>query len=102
MAAKLDSPRMEVLVKLHHLTAQKDKEPLSKTVVAFLRRSGEGMLGRLLVEMVVVLSADSAQVGSKLLAEAAIEYSINVDEIGTAVRKEFAEREKAKASKKAR
>jgi hypothetical protein len=100
MAAKLDLPRMEVLAKLHHLTAQKDKEPLSKTVVAFLRRSGEGMLGKLLMEMAVLLSADSAQAGSKVLAEAAKEYSINVDEIGTAVSKEFAEREKAKAAKK--
>ena len=100
MTAKLDLQCMEVLAKLHHLTAQKDKEPLSKTVVAFLRRSGESMLGRLLVEMAVLLSADSAQAGSKVLAEAAKEYSINVDEIGTAVSKEFAEREKAKAAKK--
>jgi ParB family chromosome partitioning protein len=45
MAAKLDLPRTEILAKLHQLTAQKGKEPLSKTVVAFMRRSGEGMLG---------------------------------------------------------
>ena len=45
MAAKLDLPRMEILAKLHQLTVQKGKEPLPKTVVAFIRRSGEGVLG---------------------------------------------------------
>ena len=99
MAAKLDLQRMEILAKLHHLTAQKDKEPLSKTVVAFLRRSGEGMLGRLLVEMAVLLRADSEQAASKVLAEAAKEYDISVDVISAAVSKEFVEREKAKAAK---
>ena len=74
MAAKLDLPRMEILAKLHQLTAQKGKEPLPKTVVAFIRRSGEGMLGRLLVEMAVLLRADSEQAASKVLAEAAKEY----------------------------
>jgi ParB family chromosome partitioning protein len=100
MAAKLDLPRMEILAKLHQLTAQKGKEPLPKTVVAFIRRSGEGMLGRLLVEMAVLLRADSEQAASKVLAEAAKEYDISVDVISAAVSKEFAEREKAKAAKK--
>ena len=100
MAAKLDLPRMEILAKLHQLTAQKGKEPLPKTVVAFIRRSGEGMLGRLLVEMAVLLRADSEQAASKVLAEAAKEYDISVDVISAAVSKEFAERERAKTAKK--
>jgi ParB family chromosome partitioning protein len=94
MAAKLDLPRMEILAKLHQLMAQKGKEPLPKTVVAFIRRSGEGMLGRLLVEMAVLLRADSEQAASKVLAEAAKEYDISVDVISAAVSKEFAERER--------
>jgi len=101
MAAKLDLPRMEILAKLHQLTAQKGKEPLPKIVVSFIRRSAEGMLGRLLVEMAVLLRADSEQAASKVLAEAAKEYDISVDVINTAVSKEFAERERAKAAKKA-
>jgi ParB family transcriptional regulator, chromosome partitioning protein len=101
MAAKLDLPRMEILAKLHQLTTQKGKEPLPKIVVSFIRRSAEGMLGRLLVEMAVLLRADSEQAASKVLAEAAEEYDISVDVISTAVSKEFAEREKAKAAKKA-
>ena len=91
MAAKLDLPRMEILAKLHQLTTQKDKEPLPKTVVSFIRRSAEGMLGRLLVEMAVLLRADSEQAARKVLAEAAKEYDISVDVISAAVSKEFAE-----------
>jgi hypothetical protein len=53
------------------------------------------MLGRLLVEMAVLLRADSEQAASKVLPEAAKEYDINVDVIGAAVSKEFTEREKA-------
>jgi ParB family chromosome partitioning protein len=101
MAAKLDLPRMEILAKLHQLTTQKDKEPLPKIVVSFIRRSAEGMLGRLLVEMAVLLRADSEQAVSKVLAEAAKEYDISVDVISAAVSKEFAERERAKTAKKA-
>jgi hypothetical protein len=49
------------------------------------------------VETAVLLGADSGQAGSKVLAEGAKEYMIHVDAIGTAVSKEFAAREKAKA-----
>ena len=100
MAAKLDLQRMETLAKLHRLPVQKGGETLHKTLVTFLRGSGEGMLGRLLVEMAILLRADSEQAGSKVLAEAAKEYSIDVDSISAAVNKEFAERDKAKAAKK--
>ena len=100
MAAKLDLPRMEIFAKLHQLTAQKGKEPLPKIVGSFIRRSAEGMLGRLLVEMAVLLRADSEQAASKVLAEAAKEYDISVDVISAAVSKEFADREKVKAAKK--
>ena len=100
MAAKLDLPRMEILAKLHQLTTQKGKEPLPKIVVSFIRRSAEGMLGRLLVEMAVLLRADSEQTASKVLAEAAKEYDISVEVISAAVSKEFAERERAKTARK--
>jgi hypothetical protein len=69
-------------------------------LVTFLRSSGEGTLGRLLVEMAILRRADSEQAGSKVLAEAAKEYSIDVDLIGAAVSKEFAERDKTKTAKK--
>ena len=38
MAAKLDIPRLDLLAKLHHVTAQKDAETISKTVTALPTR----------------------------------------------------------------
>jgi hypothetical protein len=66
-----------------------------------MRRSGEGMLGKLLVEMAVLIRADSEQAASKVLGEAAKEYNISVEVISAAVSKEFAERERVKTAKKA-
>jgi hypothetical protein len=43
------------------------------------------MLGRLLVEMAVLLQADSEQAASKVIAEAAKEYDIRVDVISAAL-----------------
>jgi len=98
--AKLDLQRMETLAKLHRLQVQKGGETVQKTLVAFLRSSGEGTLGRLLVETAILLRADSEQAGSKVLAEAAKEYNIDVVSIGAAVNKEFAERDRTKTAKK--
>ena len=100
MVANLDIPRLDILAKLHHVTAQKEDENISKTVTAFLRRSSEGTLGRVLVEMAILLRADSPQTGNKALAEAAKEYNVSVDTIAAAVSKEFAERDKAKTAVK--
>jgi hypothetical protein len=57
---------------------QKEEKAPANTVAAFLRQSGEGMLGRLPVEMAVLLGADPSQSGSKVLAEAVQEYNIIV------------------------
>ena len=101
LAGKLDLPRTEIVAKLHHLSGTKETEPLSKTVQAYLRRAPEGTLGRLVMEMAVLLRMNSGQDSNRVLAEAAKEYNLSVDTIGATVRKEFAAREKAKAEKKA-
>jgi hypothetical protein len=50
--------------------------------------------------MAVLLRTGSEQPASKVLAEAAKEYDISVDEISATVSKEFTERENAKAAKR--
>jgi ParB family chromosome partitioning protein len=101
MVSKLDQPRLEIVAKLHHLGPSKDDEPLPKTVLGYLRRISEGTLGRLIVEMTILLRVSSGQDSNRVLAEAAKEYNVNVESIAATVKKEFAEREKAKAVKKA-
>jgi len=101
VVSKLDSQRLEVVAKLHHLGPSKENEPPTKTVLGYLRGVSEGTLGRLIVEMAILLRVNSAQDGNRVLAEAAKEYNVSVESIAATVKKEFADREKAKAAKKA-
>ena len=97
---KLDQPRLEVVAKLHHLGPSKEDDPLTKTVLGYLRGIPEGTLGRLIVEMTILLRISSGQDSNRVLAEAAKEYNLNVETIAATVKKEFADREKTRAAKK--
>jgi ParB family transcriptional regulator, chromosome partitioning protein len=101
MAGKLDEPRLEIVAKLHHLGPSKEDDPLTKTVLGYLRGIPEGTLGRLIVEITILLRVSSGQDSNRVLAEAAKEYNVNVESIAATVKKEFADREKVKATKKA-
>jgi ParB family chromosome partitioning protein len=100
MVSKLDLQRLEVIAKLHHLGPSKENDPLTKTVLGYLRGIPEGALGRLIVEMTILLRVSSDQDSNRVLAEAAKEYNIDVASIAAVVKKEFADREKAKSAKK--
>jgi ParB family chromosome partitioning protein len=101
MVSKLDPQRLEVVAKLHHLGPSKEDDPLTRTVLGHLRGISEGTLGRLIVEMTILLRISSGQDSNRVLAEAAKEYNVSVESIAATVKKEFADREKAKAAKKA-
>jgi ParB family chromosome partitioning protein len=62
-------------------------------VQAYLRRAPEGTLGRLIVEMSILLRVSSGQDSNRVLAEAAKEYNTSVETIAATVRKQFATRE---------
>jgi hypothetical protein len=83
MVSKLDEPRLEVVAKLHHLGPSKEDDPLTKTVLGYLCGIPEGMLGRLIVEMTILLRVSSGQDSNRVLDEAAKEYNISVDFIAT-------------------
>jgi hypothetical protein len=76
------------------ISGSKEEEPLSKTVQAYLRRAPEGTLGRLIVEMSILLRVSSGQDSNRVLAEAAKEYNISAETIAATVRKEFATRDR--------
>lgn len=68
---------------------------LSKTFAAFLRRTDEGTLSRLVVETTILLAASRTNPAT-VLRDAATTYKVNTDAIALNVKQEFAAKEKAK------
>jgi len=99
LAAMLDENRLAVIAKQHGIKKEKDSDSITKLFVAFLRRSEEGALGRVLVELIIVLAATHSN-APKVLSEAAAIYKVDTDAIAAKVKQEFAAKHKAKAQKK--
>ncbi|HEY1802906.1 MAG TPA: hypothetical protein VGG45_00350 [Terracidiphilus sp.] len=68
---------------------------MAKTLLAFLRRTDEGTLSRLLVESSILLAASRSN-PTTVLRDAASTYKVDTEAITTKVRQEFAAKEKAK------
>ena len=100
LAATLDDKRLAIVIRQHGIGKVKDADSLSKLLTAFLRKSDEGILGRLLVEMVILQSTQSQTEAAKVLRNAADLYKVDVDAISAKVKQEFAAKEKAKAVEK--
>jgi ParB family chromosome partitioning protein len=67
---------------------------------AFVRKAEESVLGRLLVEIVILHSTHSASDSGKVLKDAADFYKVDVDAITAKVKQEFAATDWAKIAKK--
>jgi len=65
LSAVLDERRLAIVIWQHGIGKAKDADPLSKLVTAFLRKSEEGILGRLLGEMVIIPDHAFANRGGK-------------------------------------
>ena len=72
----------------------------SRLVGLRLRKSDESALGRLIVEVVILLSARSQPDAGKVLKNAAQVYKVDTDAIALKVKQEFAAKEKTKTGKK--
>ncbi len=70
-----------------------------QTFVAFLRRTDENTLGRIVVESAILLAASRAN-ASQVLRDAATAYKVDTDAIAAKVKQEFATKDKVKAEKK--
>ncbi|WP_158791632.1 ParB/RepB/Spo0J family partition protein [Granulicella sp. L60] len=99
LAAMLDENRLAIVAKQHGIKKAKDSDSIEKLFAAFLRRAEESVLGRLTVELTIVLAAARSNAPS-VLKEAATVYKVDTDAITAKVRKEFVDKEKAKAVKK--
>jgi ParB family chromosome partitioning protein len=78
----------------------KEGESAPKLLTAFVRKSDESALGKLIVETVILLSARTQSDGGKVLRAAAQVYKVDPDAIALKVKQEFAAKEKARSQKR--
>ena len=100
LTSLLDESRLSIVARRYGIKKAKDNDSIEKLFVAYLRRAEESVLGSVLVEQSILLSAarnNSAQV----LRDAATAYKVDTDAIALKVKQEFAAKEKARGAKKA-
>ena len=102
LAAVLDERRLAIILRQHNLGKPNGtSDAPAKLLAAFLRKSDESTLGRLLVEVAILQAAHSPNDTGKALREAADYYKVDVAAITAKIKQEFAAKEKAKTVKKA-
>jgi ParB family chromosome partitioning protein len=99
LVSVLDESRIETLSRQHGIRQKRDEGGIAKTLLAFMRRTDEGTLSRLMVEATILLAA-SRQNGTSVLKDAATLYKVNTEAIGQKVKQEFAAKAKTKKEPK--
>jgi ParB family chromosome partitioning protein len=100
LAGLVDERRLEIVARQHGIKREKDSDSMAKLFAAYLRRAEESVLGSVLVELTILLTAAHRQT-AQVLNEAAAAYKVDTDAIAAKVKQEFAAKDKAKATKKA-
>ena len=96
----LDERRLAIILRQHGISKSTGPtDTPAKLLAAFVRKAEESVLGRLLVEAVILYSAQSANDAGRVLRDAADIYKVDVDAITAKVKQEFAAKDKAKAAK---
>jgi len=91
----MDENRLTMLARQHGIRQKRDEGGVAKTFAAFLRRSEEGTLSRLLVETAVLLAASRSNPAT-VLRDAASTYKVDTEAITAKVKQEFVAKERAK------
>jgi ParB family chromosome partitioning protein len=100
LAAMLDERRLAIVLRQHGIgKAKGPADTPAKLLAVFIRKAEESILGRLLVEIVILHSASSVNDSGKLLKEAAEFYKVDVNTITVKVKQEFTANDKAKTAK---
>jgi ParB family chromosome partitioning protein len=104
LTATVEERRLAVLLRLHGInkTQATTADAQAKLFTAFLRKSDESTLGRVLVELSILQTLHSQSDSSKALREAAEFYKVDVAAITAKVKQEFSAKDKAKAAKPAK
>lgn len=101
LANLLEENRAAILAKQHGIKKSRENESVGKLLTAFLRRADESTLGRSVIESVILLTAMRGN-ASHALCDAATVYKVDTDAISGKVKQEFAMKDKAKTTKKAK
>ena len=100
VATILDERRLEVVTRNRGIKKAKESDSTPKLLNTYIRKSDEGELGRLLMEMVILHAARTQQDGGRVLKEAAEHYKVDTDAIALKVKQEFTAKEKARIANK--
>jgi ParB family chromosome partitioning protein len=99
MLPLLDDNRVEIVARNRGIRT-KEGESAAKLLTAFLRKAEESVIGKLIVETVILLSASKQTDGGKILRAAALAYKVDTDAVALKVKHEFAAKEKARSAAK--
>jgi ParB family transcriptional regulator, chromosome partitioning protein len=100
LAGLVDERRLEIVSRQRGVKREKDSDSIAKLFVAYLRRAEESVLGGVLVELTILLTAARRQT-TQVLNDAAAVYKVDTDAIAAKVKQEFAAKDKARAANKA-
>jgi ParB family chromosome partitioning protein len=95
----MDEPRLAMIARNRGVRS-KEGESVGRLLAGVLRKADESELGRVLVEIVILLSTRSQTDGGKALRIAAQTYKVDTDAIALKVKQEFAVKAKAKKETK--
>ena len=99
LAGLVEERRLEIVARQRGIKREKDSDSIAKLFAAYLRRAEESVLGSVLVELTILLTAARQQT-TRVLNEAAALYKVDTDAIASRVKQEFAAKDRAKVSKK--
>jgi ParB family chromosome partitioning protein len=99
MLTLLDDKRVEMVARNRGIRA-KEGESAAKLLTAYLRKAEEGVIGKLIVEAVILLSASKQADGGKVLRAASQAYKVDTDALALKVKHEFTAKEKARSAAK--
>jgi ParB family chromosome partitioning protein len=99
MLPLLDDKRLEMVARNRGIRA-KEGESAAKLLTAFLRKAEDGVIGKVIVEGVILLSASKQADGGKVLRAAAQAYKVDTDAIALKIKHEFAAKEKVRSAAK--
>ena len=100
LTSLMDENRLVMLARQHGIRQNRDDGGAGKTFAAFLRRSDEGTLSRLLVETAILLVTSRTNAATAL-RDAAGTYKVDIEAITLKVKREFAGKEEAKRATQA-
>ena len=95
----MDEPRLAMIARNRGIRS-KEGESVGRLLAGVLRKADESELGRVLVEIVILLSTRAQSDNGKVLRTAAQTYKVDTDAIAIKVKQEFAAKAKAKKDSK--